>query len=446
MALASCQTFHPRPIDPSATAQRIESRRLDDPRLRQFMGGASPTAWDLDAVTLAALYFHPDLDVAQARLDIARAAIVTARTRPNPALSLGAQRNANTPEGESPWKLDIGLDVPVETAGKRGIRAARARQLAESARLAITTTAWQVRARVRTALVDYEIGVQSATLLERQQSLQREIVGILEVRRSVGESSLVELMQARIAATQSELLLRDARSTLQRARARLAAAIGISLAALQSITITSTLPPEPSLPVTQDLRQAALTERSDIRALLAEYAAAESALRLEIARQYPDLHLTPGYAWDQGANKWSLGLRAALPIFDQNRGPIAEAEARRKETAARFRVLQAKVIGDLDAASSAYRTALDKLEASDALLSLSEQQAKAIGLRFERGEADRLELRSAELQINTIAVARSSALREVQQALGDLEAALQQPIGGSNMPIVETPPRPAEER
>jgi broad specificity phosphatase PhoE len=28
----------------------------------------------------------------------------------------------------------------------------------------------------------------------------------------------------------------------------------------------------------------------------------------EIAKQYPDIHLGPGYQYDQGVNKWTLGF------------------------------------------------------------------------------------------------------------------------------------------
>ena len=51
--------------------------------------------------------------------------------------------------------------------------------------------------------------------------------------------------------------------------------------------------------------------RADVRGALAEYAASQSALQLEIANQYPDLHLGPGYGWNTGNagdNKWSLGV------------------------------------------------------------------------------------------------------------------------------------------
>jgi hypothetical protein len=43
------------------------------------------------------------------------------------------------------------------------------------------------------------------------------------------------------------------------------------------------------------------------------------ALQLEIAKQYPDVHLNPGYEYDQGNDKWSLGLSVTLPASIKTR-------------------------------------------------------------------------------------------------------------------------------
>src|SRR5207247_6717224 len=83
-------------------------------------------------------------------------------------------------------------------------------------------------------------------------------------------------------------------------------------------------------------RRAALTHRADVLAALADYAAAEATLRLEIAKQYPDIHLNPGYQLDEGTNKWTVGLGLTLPVLNHNQGAIGEAEAKRKEAAASF--------------------------------------------------------------------------------------------------------------
>jgi len=437
IVVMSCYSYAPRPIAPAAGAAVLESRRLDDADLRQFVAGAGatlagewpPLSWDLDTLTLAALFFHPDLEVSRAQLETARAAILTARARPNPTVSLGAQRSTDRNGEQSPWKLDAGVDLSIETLGKRGIRTKRARALAESSRLDVVTTAWQIRARVRASLVDLLSADRATTLLERQQSLQREIVSMLELRLRVGEAGHLDLTQFRIAATQSELSLREERSKREQARANLAAAIGVPVTALDSIPISPSLLDERSpIDGLTDLRRVALMKRSDIRALLARYAAAESALRLEIVRQYPDLHIAPGYSWDQGISKWSIGLSAPLPILDQNRGPIAEAEARRMETAARFTALQANVIANLDRGMAAYSSALETIEAADRLLQLQEQQTREVSARFGRGEEGRLELRSSELQIENIALSRLRAVAALQHAVGDVETALQHPI------------------
>ncbi len=93
----------------------------------------------------------------------------------------------------------------------------------------------------------------------------------------------------------------------------------------------------PPAPPASDAQREAVFHRADLLASLAEYAAAESALQLEVARQYPDIHLGPGYTYDTGTNKIGFGLAGiTLPVFDQNQGGIAQAEAKRKEAAARL--------------------------------------------------------------------------------------------------------------
>src|SRR5262249_28796021 len=131
--------------------------------------------------------------------------------------------------------------------------------------------------------------------------------------------------------------------------------------------------------------------RSDILGALAEYEAAQSALQLEIAKQYPDVHLSTGYQWDEGENKWSIGLSAEIPVLNRNQGPIAEAEARRSESAARFVALQAKVIAEIDRAVAVLRVAQEHLTSLDALLASQQKLREAVEAQLRAGAADQLE-------------------------------------------------------
>nr|QQZ49430.1 hypothetical protein JKL49_20890 [Phenylobacterium glaciei] len=68
-----------------------------------------------------------------------------------------------------------------------------------------------------------------------------------------------------------------------------------------------------------------------------DYDLAESALRTEVARQYPEVRIGPGYTYDHGVQKIPFNLTLVLPPLDLNRAAIAQAEARRTEAGARWR-------------------------------------------------------------------------------------------------------------
>src|SRR5258708_26146362 len=96
LLLAGCavQRYRPAPIVPSATASEFESRSLANPGLHSFeeqnLGRpVSPwplKTWDLQTLSLAALYFNPALESARARAAGAEAALVTAAAPPHTSL------------------------------------------------------------------------------------------------------------------------------------------------------------------------------------------------------------------------------------------------------------------------------------------------------------------------------------------------------------------------
>ncbi len=154
--MAGCATFQPKPISPAQTASDFEARTLDNPGLKRFMeanlgheiSSWPPKTWDCTLLTLAAFYYHPDLDVARARWGVAEAGKITAGQSPNPSFGFLPRYSTNPPSGISPWYLAFNLDIPIETAGKRGYRIELAGYLAEAARLNIAGAAWQVRSRL----------------------------------------------------------------------------------------------------------------------------------------------------------------------------------------------------------------------------------------------------------------------------------------------------------
>ena len=432
IALAGCATYRVAPLSPARSAAGFESRRLDSPEVTEFLRnrphprrGGLPS-WDLTRLTDAAYFFQPDLAVARAQRAGAQAAEITAGARPNPTLGFSPQITTNMLGGMSPWTLGFNLDVPIETAGKRGYRLVRAQQLSQAAALNIANVAWQVRSRVRKNLLELYSASEREQLLVRQQNSQEQTVNAFEQRIAAGEIGRPEVIQSRLLFNQTRLLLCDAQKQKAQARVGVADAVGVPVSALDGIALSfDDFARLPNAVAEKELRRRTLFSRPDVLGALADYAAADAALRLEIANQYPDVHLNPGYMFDQGQNKWSVGLSLTLPILNQNRGPIAEAEAKRTELAAKFESVQARAIGELDRALAGYRGALKKLQTADELLAAQQKQHQSSESLFKAGETDHLTLLSAQVELDAIAVSRLDALVEAQQALGQLEDATQ---------------------
>ena len=439
VVVAGCAQFQPQPVSPAQTAAQFDARRLDNAGLGEFLtqqlGHPPPhwplEKWDLNSLTLAAFYFHPDLEVARAQWQVAQAGALTAGARPNPSVSFSPGYDGGIPGNYSPWLIPVTLDIPIETAGKRGKRIAEAEKVAESARWSFVTAAWQVRSNVRDALLDYQMSGRRTALLQKQFAAQTEIVKMLQQRFDTGAIARPELTTAQMALNKSQLDLSAAQARRVDARSRLAQALGISLAALDDVNLADEISANvPDALTSSEARSVALRGRADILGALADYAAAEADLRLQVAKQYPDLHLGPAYAWNSGNagdSQWSLGLTLELPILDQNQGPIAEAEAQRKLAAAKFIALQAQVIGAIDRAVAGLASARGQLQTGAAVLAAAEAQQKSVAAQVQAGAAERLDLSSAEIELNSVRLAQLDGEAQLQAAVGALEDALQSP-------------------
>ena len=429
LALSACATQHydPQPLDAASGAQALANRSLDAPELR---------AWNLVMLTRAAFRFNPDLAAARARLAAAEAAVTTAGQRPNPTLQLPLQRAQNPRDGESPWTLGLALDIPIETHGKRDARVAAATHLAAAARLQVAGTAWRVRSQLREQLLLVANLTEKIRLLEQQADLDRELAAMLDTRLRAGYVGARDVNQQRLALIQSERDLLDARKALGAARIQAAALVGLRPDALDGVQLDLTAfdSPDPPLPVAE-LQVQALRNRADVMEALETYEASQAALQLEVARQYPDVHLGPGYTFDQGVRKPGFDFSGIeLPLFNRNEGPIAEARARRQEAAANVTRAQARAWAELDAGLADYRLARAALREAGRQLDVQRKLLAGARHAFELGEEDRVALaleRKTELAARLAVLAASA---QVQQALGRIEDAVQRPL-----PITDPP-------
>ena len=421
-------------------AAQWQERSLESPQLQDYIASQGTddsrlpvNEWGLPELTLAAFFYHPDLDLARAQWQGSRAAHITATQKQNPTLNTSAEHHSKA-SGISPWTLGIGLDFTIETGGKREARMEHADSLSEAARLEIGQVAWQVRSRLRTRLLDQYAAQRRGTLLQQEVAVRSDIAALLEARFSAGLISDAEVGTARLNLQKAKAALDSETSRIPELQAALAAAVGLPDSALIKTTIKLSnfdmIVNADILPA-ENVQRAALLNRLDIRASLARYAAAEAKLKLEIAKQLPDVTLAPGYSFDQGDNRWGLGLSLALALLNKNEGPIAEARAQREVEARQFVVLQTQVIGEQEQALTRYYASLEELGKAGKLRSAIQTRSKSTGQQFEAGFIDRLELVSTRLEEISAEQSVFAALIKAQHALGALEDAVQQPLDGS---------------
>jgi len=433
---AACQNPAPLPLSVSETADVLVGRSLSDPGLRAALearhGGTLADwplrSWTLDDLTVAAVRTQASLDVVRRHADVAEAGVLTAAQRPNPSLSLSPELSANPGLGVSPWLAAVQIDWPIETAGKRERRIERAEAAAAASRIAIPVEAWRIRFALRTAVASYVAATARERALEAEAAEQSRRDELLAQRFAAGAASQVDASLARVARVQAEADLTRTHTQILGARASIAAAIGVPESALRNIEIDHALADEndPLLQLDEgEARSDALLQRWDVRGALAAYDLSEAALRLEVAKQYPDVHLGRGYQLDEGQNKFALGLLVDLPILNRNEGPIAEAEAGRREAASRVVETQARALAEVESALAHRRGAREEEEAMGFLVREQTNRLGRARTAFALGAVTSLAVADAEIELRRAERAWIDARAQLEQGLAELEAAVQ---------------------
>jgi cobalt-zinc-cadmium efflux system outer membrane protein len=445
LSFYGCAHFEAKPLDASENLSRLEKRSLMDSGLRKFVETNlhktftewPPNSLDFETLTLVALYFSPDLNVARAKSYEAEAAKITAGEKPNPSIAFSPGYNTSTPSGGgSPWILGLTFDLPIETSGKRSYRMSEAQHLSDAAKLAIAGTSWDVRTNLKKAMIALWQARERELLAKEKSEAMDELVRISSARFKAGDIDKNDLIAMQLSAQQAHFEYSDIKGQTAGILINLEGAAGLAPHALDGLNIDLSCfeqaPPEiPS----SSARRMALLNRADVLSSIAEYAAIESALRLEIAKQYPDLDISPGYEYDQGDNKWQLGFQLTLPLFNRNRGAIVEADARRNTASANFNALQAKVLNDIEYYIAVFKNERDKLAGAVSALDNYKKQAELVQKQYEVGEVEKQAKISSQLEIINAASILLDSRIKTQESLADIEQTLQTPLNASELPI-----------
>ncbi|MDE3017344.1 MAG: TolC family protein [Pseudomonadota bacterium] len=440
LLLVGCALPEPPTHDELRSSGQFAARNLDDPALRMFIEGNTqapvktwpPRRWSFNQLNLAAFYYHPDLDVARAQWQVAKAGEITAGQIPNPSGGPGIGYDKTQPY---PLLIPFNFSIPIETADKRQLRVEGTQDRSKAAGYNIIATAWTVRNRLANALINDYAAMESVALYRKQEALQKPVVDIFEQRSAAGQSLSLNASQTLVAYQQTLLSEKNAEQRQVEAEVNLASALGVPVSAVKHVRIAWD-------DITAEDKNDALASRSyaealrnnvQLKAALAEYVAAHAALKLELAKRIPDIDIGPAYSTSKSGDIYTIGISMTLPIFNDNEGPIAEAVARRKEAAERFNALQAKIIGSIERAWAGYKAAFSTLKTADQLLAAQQAKAKQLASQVDDSAVSKLPMLLAQSEIETAAIARLNTQVQWLKAKAALEYALEQPLFGGHV-------------
>ena len=435
--LAGCgfQNYVAKPIDSAAYIAKFERKDLSSSEFNQYLLNNGYNAdrlpiekWGLDELTYCALFFHPSLDIVRAQWRSAQLTEVTTALRAIPTINSNVAHSDDSDPTKKPFAFALSIDIPIETANKRNVRIENAQHLSQIAKLEIAQTAWQLRNNIAQILTEFYFNETQSRLITEEELRRQEIVNIYLKRVSVGAASNIELSNAKLQLQTVTFALNTVQQNKLVLLSKLASNIGLPLAKVEKMSLTNdNLRQFPAIPNT-DLQTSTLLNRIDIRIALERYSVAETKLKLEIAKQYPDIVISPGASYEFGDNIWSLGLSGLLTLLNKNKVSIAEATQLREVEAAQFEALQTKVMLDANIANAQVNQAKHDLENQAHVLLQQKLNTQRMQRKLAAGEIDRLEMAYAKLEdINT---EKNVALANFQlnKSLDQLENTLQKPL------------------
>lgn len=272
---------------------------------------------------------------------------------------------------------DLLLAQPIDLFGKTRASRASGQAGVDSARASMAQTKLDLQTEVLNAFAEslaaqrlIETGSDLAAIAEKAYNATKK-------RIDVGDLPPVELLRADLEVQRAKQTLALRNHSLQAARLRLAASLGISVAILGELA--ETLPRAPSMP--------SLDERPDIAQIKSELNSAKADARSASLSSWPDVELQFGRSPFDQPEQYNARVQFVLPLYDfgaarEKRRSAMEAQraAQRsledRRATARKEVQAAK--SDLDAATEE-AGGFDALEATAKQLLDKEQRGFSAG-------------------------------------------------------------------
>jgi cobalt-zinc-cadmium efflux system outer membrane protein len=400
-----------------------------------------------DALRLAAER-NPSFAAARNGIEVAQADRVTAARLPNPAFTFVSEgqsvfRSPASDGHEYVFRIDQDIDLP----GRRRLRTQSADRSIDISK-ALYQEQWRrVELDVRRAYfqvvlakADRDLSTAALDEIDRVITLNRARFDQGEISGGDLRRLQVERLRFQDDVLAAELALRNARATIltllnspdlsQPIDA--VDSLAVSAPDFQSvIALAGAATPSGPTPVTS-FQQAglalvgqALAVRPDMQAARIAQQRAETETRLQRALRNPLPTIGAGYKDNAGNSRLVFGVTLSLPLFNQNQGGVARAEAEQRMAANRVRAAQRQVALEVQQALNTVEISRERVRYIEREYLKNAREALDIVLASYRlGAANLIDLLDAQRAFRDTSKTYNRALYEQRISLTELGAAI----------------------
>jgi len=385
-----------------------------------------PETLTLEAAQSLLMDNSPALLSQRLNIDIEEGDVINAQKRPNPIFSGGSEGLLSSGDGSffNNQELSFTFRQDIETAGKR-----QKRIRFEEADVEIA--GMELKNAVRVLTFELKQSYFQVVLAQEDLTLARGILdqfaGVIRLNRIRYEQGEIAGGDLRRVEAEEYRFYEDvvaAEVSLENAQDRLLALLG-STDFDQYFEAVDSFDPQFVLPSLQELRGKALGQRADLTAQRARIARSDLGIDLEKARGVPNISPFVGYRRDFGENGAILGVEIPLFVSNRNQGGIARAQAQRRRHQQLARLLEVKVLGEVQLALNELAGNQRRIEALRGEYLEKSRQSRDIAESANRlGGASLIEFLGAERIYRETSRLYNRALYDFQISRAQLEGAI----------------------
>ena len=388
------------------------------------------------SITLAEaieIFMRQNLELVAARYDIetADAEKLTARLRPNPAITVGLSDLPVNLSGPfiKEQTYDYGISRTFELGGKRSKRIDVADANSELARGQFQMAVWQMTNDLKRKFYTVVLNQSLLNLARENEATFAEIVKRTTDLMNAGEISGLDLERVEVEKLKFDTDLANSERDYELALRDLRFALGGDYRAMD-IEVRGTIDYEPHQFSHDELLDMAFAARPDLKAAKLSEHAADANIRLQDAQRIPDLTLGGGIEQvPSGTSSYTFGIGIELPISNRNQGERAKALIEKRKAQNQEQLLTNQVLSDVDKSLVAFEMQKRRVDLyrTGVITKVDDIQNKT-QIALKAGESSTLDLLDAIRTRRDTLSGFYQTLFDYQMSLLDLELATATPL------------------